>query len=151
MTIASTDVSIVSATLKTILTGTAYSGSRIHQDRRRTSRGDDDAHRKNGVAPIAVPSRPPLVQQYSSTSGYTFGSMQGSPGSAYESISRTQSRRPSDAMSPIDGGPISRTTSVSSDYGTGGSIGWSQDPSYGTTGGYGWASSQRRPSAYGRP
>ena len=147
MITAGTGVSSWLGSLASRLKRTAYSGSRIHEDRQRACRGDDGGYRKPGVAPITVPSRPTLEQRYSSSSGSVFGSMQGS---SYEPISRTQSRRPSDAMSPIDGGAISRTTSISSDYGTSGSIGWHRDP-HGTDGGYGWRSSQRRPSAYGQP
>jgi hypothetical protein len=147
-------VSSIILQLEALLMWTAYLESRIHQDRKRTCRGDNEVHRTTGAAPISVPSRPSSDRQYSSSGGSMFGSMQSSPGSAYVGMSRIQSRRESDAMSPIDGGAISRTvsvSSVSSDYGTNGSIGWNNDPSYGTNGGYGFAIGRRRPSAYGRP
>lgn len=130
-----------------ILIVEAYSGTRIHQNRKQACRG-------TGVDPIAVPTRPPLAPRYSSSSS-VFGSMQGSPGSAYDSHSRSQSRRESDAMSPIDGGGISRTmsgASISSDYGTNGSYGANNEPSYGTNGGYGFSHTTRGPPTYyGRP
>ena len=140
-------MSVLTLEVVILLTIAAYSGSRIHQDRKRACRDDNDAHHIPEVAPITVP-RPPQIQRYKSNSG----SASDSPVSTSQSLSRVQSRRPLDAMSPIDdGGPISRTTSVSSDYGTGGSIGWNTDPSYGTNAGFSFASSQRRPSAYSRP
>ena len=142
-------VSIIPRVLVVVLIKAAYSESRIHQDRKRACRTQNDAQRV--TAPITVPSRSPLPHQHSSNSGSVFAYMQGSPSSAYDSISRTQSRRDSDAVSPVDGGSISRTmsaSSVASDYGTTGSYGFNNDPSYGTTGGYGFAQTHRRPPAY---
>ncbi|KIX93504.1 uncharacterized protein Z520_10682 [Fonsecaea multimorphosa CBS 102226] len=122
-----------------------YSESRIHQDRKRACHGKAEAQpqltRHNsrdvtsgnaatGVSPIPVPSRPPLAPRYSSSNGSVYGSMQVSPSSAFESASRSQSRRESDAMSSLDGGMISRTmsaSSTSSSYGTNGGYGFNRD------------------------
>ncbi|KIW86919.1 uncharacterized protein Z519_12541 [Cladophialophora bantiana CBS 173.52] len=129
-----------------------YSESRIHQDRKRACRGQADpqpqltrhnsrdatsGHGPTAISPIPVPPRPPLAPRYSSSNGSVYGSMQVSPGSNFESISRCQSRRESDAMSSLDGGMISRTmsaSSVSSSYGTNGTYGFNKDPPGGRNG-----------------
>ncbi|OAL26119.1 hypothetical protein AYO20_10253 [Fonsecaea nubica] len=129
-----------------------YSESRIHQDRKRASQGqaipqsqlarhnsrdNPSGNVATGVSPIPVPSRPSLVQRYSSSNGSVFGSSQVSPGSNFDSGSRCQSRRESDAMSSLDGGMISRTMSASSaasSYGTNGTYGFNQDPPGGRNG-----------------
>ncbi|KIW33040.1 uncharacterized protein PV07_04542 [Cladophialophora immunda] len=143
-----------------------YSESRIHQDRKRTCHGQADPQPQlarhssrdassgnvpTGVSPIPVPSRPPLAPRYSSSNGSVYGSMQASPGSNFESVSRCQSRRESDAMSSLDGGMISRTmsaSSTSSSYGTNGTYGFNKDAPGGRIGEYGFASGDRGPPAY---
>ncbi|KIX02183.1 uncharacterized protein Z518_08122 [Rhinocladiella mackenziei CBS 650.93] len=142
-----------------------YLDSRIHQERKRACRGNTEPRQQltryesygsttaNGstycTPPIAVPQRPTMSKRNSSTSGSVMDSVQGSPVSTFGSPAwqsshsysyatqySTQSRRPSDAMGPLDSGMRSRAMSVSSDT-----------SEFGINGGYGWALDEEpRPS-----